>query len=716
MSLASAKNRSTRYSLVVFLILTLFLCAIFFYIRNSKTDELRFYTHQLTALNEDYTQVDSAIVMLYKADNNCRLYAATGEKKHIKAYWEAINFVSTTLENIKAIDEQKEKDAPESIKGLVAQKKARTELYLKLRILADSLIKVSSVIDSTKNQFQANDGRQVSYSKFKTMVSVDTIHTAKQQGPEKNLLGRLAAAFSRKKNEAKAADTSKKLVRTEVKLDTSLKSRNFNRLQLQKMNDYFRNLYATNRTLNKHEAEVLELNNQIITKLVNLLRDYKNYEKRFVALNRTEIKSNIETTVKSIDKMFVLSIVLLLALVLAILYNLWKIYKNESELINYSQKASQYAISKSRFLANMSHEIRTPLNSVIGFSEQLSQGQLNEQQAEQVSAIRSSSTMLLDVVNDILDFSKYETGKVNFDKIAFTPLDAINDVVNSISIQATNKNIELKKELSFKKNVCFMGDSLRLKQVVMNLLSNAIKFTNEGSVTIRAEIIPNSKKQAVLQVQVIDTGIGIATEDLSMIFDEFAQVYYSSSKIRQKGTGLGLAICKKIVEFQGGRIGVKSELGKGSTFSFEIPYEVCKENSEEVKSHVAGTGVDHLEGKRILLADDNKMNILLAQTVLKKYKLVTDVAYDGKEAYELFEKNEYDLILTDIQMPEMGGVELTRKIRAYAKPAKRNILILGVTANVLQEDRQKYIDSGINDLVLKPFSEKELIDKIASYF
>lgn len=716
MPLTSAKNRSTRYSLVVFLILTLFLCAIFFYIRNSKTDDLRFYTHQLTALNEDYTQIDSSIVMLYKADNNCRLYAATGEKKYIKAYWEAIDFVSATLEKIKDVDEEKEKNAPKSIKGLVEKKKARTELYLRLRLLADSLIKVSSTIDSSKNQFQGSNGRQLTYSKLKTMVTVDTIHTAKQKAPEKNLFGRLAAAFSRKKDEGKAADTSKKLVRTEVKLDTSLTSRNFNRLQMQKMNDYFRNLYATNRTLNKHEADVLELNNQIITELVGLLRNYKNYEKGFVAMNRTEIKGNIETTVKSIDKMFVLSIVLLLALVLAILYNLWKIYKNESELINYSQKASQYAISKSRFLANMSHEIRTPLNSVIGFSEQLSQGQLNAQQAEQVSAIRSSSVMLLDVVNDILDFSKYETGKVNFDKIAFTPLDAINEVVNSISIQAINKNIELKKELAFKKNVCFTGDSLRLKQVVMNLLSNAIKFTSTGSVTIKADVVSTSKKQAVLQVQVIDTGIGIATEDLDMIFDEFAQVYYSSSKIKQKGTGLGLAICKKIVEFQGGRIGVKSELGKGSTFSFEIPYELCKENSEEVKSHVVGAGVDHLEGKRILLADDNKMNILLAQTVLKKYKLVTDVAYDGKQAYELFEQNTYDVILTDIQMPEMGGVELTRKIRAYTKPAKRNILILGVTANVLQEDRQKYIESGINDLVLKPFSEKELIDKIASYF
>lgn len=717
MSLTSDKNRSTRYSLVVFLILTLFLCAIFFYVRNSKTDDLRQYTTQLTSLNEDYSQIDSSIVVLYKADNNCRLYAATGDKKYVRAYLEGINFVSTTLESIKADTEQKEKDSPNSIKGLVDQKKARTSLYLKLRKLTDSLLIVSSGMDTTRNGFQQNDGHELAFSRLKTMTSVDTIHTAKVAGPEKKFFGRLADAFSRKKNKGSAADTSKKLVRTEVKLDTSLTSRNFNRLQLKRMNDYYRNLYTANRMLNKNEAAILELNNQIITELVTLLRDYKNSEKGFMANNRTVLKGNIETTVKSIDKMFVLSIVLLLILVLAILYNLWKIYKNESELINYSQKASQYAISKSRFLANMSHEIRTPLNSVIGFSEQLSQGKLDSQQSEQVNAIRSSSVMLLDVVNDILDFSKYETGKVNFDKIAFVPADAILEVFNSIGIQATKKGIAFNKDISFKKNICFMGDSLRLKQVVMNLLSNAIKFTDEGSVTLKADVVLNSKKQGILHVQVIDTGIGIAPEDLDMIFDEFAQVYYSSTKLKQKGTGLGLAICKKIVEFQGGQIGVTSELGKGSTFSFEIPYEVCKENASEAQSMVITAGtVDHLEGKRILLADDNKMNILLAQTVIKKYKMITDVAYDGMQAFEMFKKNDYDLILTDIQMPEMGGVELTRRIRSYENPAKRGILILGVTANVLQEDRQKYIDSGINDLVLKPFSEKELIDKIAHYF
>lgn len=249
----------------------------------------------------------------------------------------------------------------------------------------------------------------------------------------------------------------------------------------------------------------------------------------------------------------------------------------------------------------------------------------------------------------------------------------------------------------------------------MNLLSNAIKFTDHGSVTLKADVVYTSKKQGFLKVQIIDTGIGISSEDIDMIFDEFAQVYYSSTKIKQKGTGLGLAICKRIVEFQGGHIGVTSELGKGSVFSFDIPYEVCQTNAALKNEGVANIEVTGVEGMRILLADDNKMNILLAQTVLKKYKIISDAAPDGKQAYELFKINNYDLLLTDIQMPEMGGIELTRLIRLDPDPVKANIPILGVTANVLEADRKKYIESGIDDLVLKPFSEKDLIDKIAAY-
>jgi signal transduction histidine kinase/CheY-like chemotaxis protein len=706
MPFSSNQNPSTRYSLVVFLILALFLCAIFFYVRNNRTTILLNDIHQLSELKEDYSQIDSCIIVLYNADNNCRLFAVTGQKYYIQRFTSDINFVSNILDKMNTKVNENEKDGSKNIKTLVDQKRSRTELYLKLRLLTDSLINISSGVDTTR--VQTDNRTNFSYKKIKKMVKVDTISTPLKTQPKPKFFERLAAVFSKKK--AKAEDTAYKLVRTETKIDSLSQNKIYSIAQLQKIN----NLYTANNMLKKNEVAILQINNRLITELVSLLQNYKKREMVFVSENRKEINEDIHDTFKSLDKIFILSILILLILVSAILYNIWKIYKNENALIKYSEKTSQYAISKSRFLANMSHEIRTPLNSIIGFSEQLSHSKLSEQQTEQLTAIENSSILLLDVVNDILDFSKYETGKVSFDTISFIPLDAITEVFNSMSILASKKGIELKKDISFKNTICFSGDSLRLKQVVMNLLSNAIKFTDTGSVTLKADINLNAKKQGVLKVHIIDTGIGITTENLEMIFDEFAQVYYSSTKIKQKGTGLGLAICKKIVEFQNGQIGVSSRLGIGSIFSFEIPYELCNKNVVTTKNSTFNNATD-LEGKRVLLADDNKMNVLLIQTVIKKYKMLTDVAYDGKEAFELFKNNTYDLILTDIQMPEMGGVELTRKIRLYTDPAKVNTPILGVTANVLKEDREKYIESGINDLVLKPFSEKELMDKIAVY-
>lgn len=707
----SSSHPLNRYKLIIFLILALFLCAVFFYIRTSKTVALSEDVNRLISLKEDYSQIDSCIVLLYQADNNCRLFAVTGQKPYIQKFAKNIQLVSSKINQLNIISEEDGKR--KNLKRLIAQKEARTKLYLKLKKLTDSLISTSAAIEMDKDRKGFGVGQSINFRQFKTSLAIDTIKEGTKVQKDKKLFGRLADAFSNKKKAAKAADTSQKLVRTAMQFDASVQNNNFNKLKLKEMENYFRKLYAANNLLMKNEVIILEINNMLIAQILGLLQDFKGQEQRFFAERKLELKQEINGTFKSIDKIFSLSIALLILMVTIILYNLWKIYKNEDELITSSHKASQYAIAKSRFLANMSHEIRTPLNSVIGFSEQLGQSKLDTKQAEQLTAIRSSSIMLLDLVNDILDFSKYETYKVSFDKIPFSPYESIHEVINSIAIQASQKGIELKSDIPFKNTICFSGDSLRLKQVVMNLLSNAIKFTQKGSVTLKADIVFASKKQGILTIHIIDTGIGIGAKDLDMIFDEFAQVNYSSTQVKHKGTGLGLAICKKIVEFQDGEIKVTSELGKGSIFSFSIPYELCDEGALESRNPKT-IDASNLTGKRILLVDDNKMNILLAQTVITKYKMLTDIAYDGEEAFELFKNNHYDLILTDIQMPKMSGVELSKAIRSDEDSVKQKTLILGVTANVLSEDRELYLNAGMNDLVLKPFSENELIEKIAT--
>ncbi|MFN0257552.1 ATP-binding protein [Pedobacter ureilyticus] len=701
------KKSSSRYGLIVILILALFISAIFFYIRKDKIDVLSNNVTELNNIDNDYSQLDTCILTLYRADNNCRLFEATANKAYMRAFSKEIIKVSTILDSLKV--QENTKSYSKNIKGLVDQKKVKTKLYLALKQLTDSLMFVSAGIDTIKERTWTK-GMEVTKGRFKTMLTIDTIKP-KQEFKEKGLIGRLADAFSRQKRKV---DTNAVLVKKEITLDTSLSSTNYNKLQMRNINNYFRNLYIANKLLKKNEVEILRINSRIINEIVFLLQTFKKKEMDFVAETKRSIHFDMDDTFKSINNIYIIIFVLLSVLVTVILLNLWRIYRNEHELIDYGQRVSQYAQSKSRFLANMSHEIRTPLNSVIGFSEQLSQDNLSEQQKEQVDAIKTSSELLLDLVNDILDFSKYEVGKINFDKVSFAPMDAINEVFNSIAIQAAKKGLSLEKQISFDGKVVVQGDSLRLKQVVMNLLSNAIKFTDTGSVTLKAEITSNSKKKGVLKVQVIDTGIGIEEKDANVIFDEFSQVNYSITKNTQKGTGLGLAICKKIVELQGGSISLSSKPNIGSNFSFEIPYEFCNDGTSKRKTFITAD-ISHLADKRILLVDDNKMNILLAQTVVRKYKIVTDIAYDGAEAFQLFQKNKYDLILTDVQMPVMGGVELTRLVRSEKDKKKANVPILGVTANVMEEDREKYLASGMNGLVLKPYSEKELIDKIASH-
>ncbi len=705
--IVNTKKSSARYGLVVILILALFISAIFFYTRNNRINKLSSNVSELKLVESDYSLLDTCVLMLYKADNNSRLFEATGNNIYMKQFSKEIARVSGILDSLKIKDDAKHYS--QNIKGLVDQKKAKMQIYLKLKQLTDSLIYNSSGIDTVKERTWAK-GMEITKGKFKTMLTIDTIKP-KQDVKEKGLIGRLAAAFSRQKRNV---DTNAVLVKKEITLDTSFSSRNYNRLQMRNINTYFRNLYSRNKMLQGSEIEILRINSKIIHEIVFLLQTFKEKEAVFVAETKGNIHEDLAHTFKSIKNIYAIIFILLSLLLVIILFNLWKIYRNENKLIDYGERVSQYAQSKSRFLANMSHEIRTPLNSVIGFSEQLSQDNLSAQQKEQVEAIKISSELLLDLVNDILDFSKYEVGKINFDKVSFAPIDAINEVFNSIGILASRKGLLFEKQVSFDAKLLIQGDSLRLKQVVMNLLSNAIKFTDSGSVILKADIILTSKKKSILKVQVIDTGVGIEDKDAAVIFDEFAQVNYSTTKNTQKGTGLGLAICKRIVELQNGKIQLSSEVGKGSNFTFEIPYELYDEQVSKVKPLVI-TDVERLAGKRILLVDDNKMNVLLAQTVVKKYKIVTDIAYDGLEAHQLFEKHTYDLVLTDVQMPVMGGVELTRTIRADKNRLKANIPILGVTANVIEEDRNRYLAAGMNDLVLKPYSEKELIDKIASH-
>ncbi|HPF02880.1 MAG TPA: PAS domain S-box protein [Bacteroidales bacterium] len=374
------------------------------------------------------------------------------------------------------------------------------------------------------------------------------------------------------------------------------------------------------------------------------------------------------------------------------------------------QKAEEAAQSKQIFMSTMSHEIRTPLNEVIGITNLLLQGNPREDQMDFLKTLRFSGNHLLTLVNDVLDYNKMESGKIVFEKLQFNLDDFLDEIMRSYSFRSKAKNLtfDIIKEGNLPSEV--IGDQIRLSQILSNLLSNALKFTNEGGITVTIRVSSRDENESKLRFSVQDTGIGIAPERHSDIFESFTQASADTSR-RFGGSGLGLAICKKLIELQGGTINVDSETGKGSTFTFELSFTVAEEASGR-KPEEAEESFRGLEGKRILVAEDNRINFFVANKFLTGWGVNVAHAENGKLALEMLDKQEFDLILMDLHMPVMDGVEATRVIRNSEDPKISTIPIVALTAAIMSENHDKIEELNINDYVLKPFRPHDLFSRI----
>lgn len=391
------------------------------------------------------------------------------------------------------------------------------------------------------------------------------------------------------------------------------------------------------------------------------------------------------------------------------------IYEKEIAELKTS-KAIQSEKFKQQFLANMSHEIRTPMNAVIGLTNLLLKNNPREDQLRYLNAIQQSADNLLIIINDILDISKIEAGKMVFEKTLFKPADVLNLVYNILQFKAEEKGISLVTETAPDVPVTLLGDPTRLTQILINLAGNAIKFTEKGSVTIHLSTLlgQSDEKTCVLQFQVIDTGIGIAADKLTTIFESFSQASDDTNR-KYGGTGLGLTISRQLIELQNGTISVSSRLGSGTEFLFQIPFAWCDEDHVTIADSDAHTTHMVLDGLKILLAEDNEFNQMVAIDTLQDLipRVEIEVANNGIIALEKVETNDYDIVLMDIQMPEMDGYEATQRIRKLPS-LKRNIKIMAMTANATTEEINKCFLSGVNEYLSKPFKPEELLKKIKS--
>ncbi len=363
---------------------------------------------------------------------------------------------------------------------------------------------------------------------------------------------------------------------------------------------------------------------------------------------------------------------------------------------------------KEQFLANMSHEIRTPMNVIVGMSAVLKRDEHLPAQRTYLDAISSSSEHLLVIVNDILDLSKIEAGQLHLEQVAFEPRAVLAKVLDILRFRANERALVVESVVDPSVPAKVVGDPTRLHQVLMNLVGNAVKFTERGAVTVRVQ-----GRGHQLIFSVTDTGIGIAPDRLPHVFTEFTQAEADHTR-KYGGTGLGLAISKRLVEMQGGTIGATSTVGQGSTFTFTIPYGVAQHSVDAISHSPFTHSYSPLRDLHILLAEDNKMNVLVARRQLEDALpgVRIAVAVNGEQAVAMVQQHAYHLVLMDVQMPVMDGYAATRAIRALAGPTAR-IPILAMTANVMKPHVDKCLEAGMDGFVPKPFTQEQLLEAIA---
>lgn len=540
---------------------------------------------------------------------------------------------------------------------------------------------------------------------------------------EKGLFNAIKNLFSGKKDEKESEvegelfeeDEEQVYTETKVTVDTSVVSTyktdtvvaNIKKI----LADMQRKESAFNRLLTSKQLEILDQDRLIMDKLRVLLTELERAEILKAESQTQEAKKIAGKFAYTILAVGILGLLAGTIFLLLIIHDINKSNYLKIQLEKAKERAEFLTKVKEEFLSNMSHEIRTPLNAILGFTEQLLMTPLQKIQVEYLQSVHQSSTHLLSTVNDILDYSKIEAGKLSLEKIPFRLKQIIEEVHSLLNLKAKEKGLSFNYFVAEDCPDGVLGDPFRLKQILFNLIGNALKFTDMGSINIICNCQKSftSPKKIILSIAIKDTGIGIGKDKITKIFEDFQQADSSTTR-EYGGTGLGLTISKKLAHLQHGKLEVESEEGKGSTFTIILPYEICDVDDIEESLPVTTMPNISLHEFKILLVDDDVTNLLLLNTILNKYDANTTQVKNGIEGLEKLANTTFDLIITDIQMPKMNGFEFASKVRSLKDNENNDIPIFALSAHVTNKEIQRAEQSGITEILSKPYKELILIN------
>lgn len=690
--------------MLAFLALIIILAIIALFVRNSISNKLQDLSKLAHDVEYDQSRPQQALLLLHEAEDDFQESLLSTDDSKSKAYKiklsQAFDLIDTLLRshaNMPGLtDEQHQKVLYWRVKKLELSGK----LY-ELKHNFDSLLTVYAEFNEATGKEPVVISTTIGPKRKNVESKSDTI---KKDiiGKKKGLFGRIKDAIVNKNNNTSSSIIVVNHSRTNLLVDSATRKvayrdkKNFNQ-KLKQLQERNVKLLAT-------QKDLTSLNIHIRNELENIINGVKDINYNIANEFKGMTFKSYQETTRLINNFYLAALFLVLIFAALLIVFILKLGVSERLLRQENERSVTIAQQKMDLLQHMSHEIRNPLTAIKGFLYIFSQTNLSPRQADMLGSIRLSSDMLLRTLNDTLDAAKMENSEFKINRDPFNADFVLKEVIESMEFSATKKKLTLEYHFEGDRSALVLGDSFRLKQVMVNLLSNSIKYTNIGGVTVKASLI-SVNKESRLVVDIIDTGAGISTEQQANLFSKY---YQTNSAKGQTGTGLGLYICKQLVQLQQGQIGVKSVAGKGSTFSFYIPYEA---GSLTIDKQKIDDPQSLLSGISILAVDDNELSLMFLKMMTSKWNIKFYQANNGEAALQILAKETITVILTDIQMPAMDGHELIAAIRHLKAPLNQ-VPVIAISGTSKASDAEKFSKKGFSGFVTKPFAEAELVRQI----